>query len=267
MATAPVLPVEEPGEVEYLSPLDKTGRLAGSQGNIVDILDEDERTKLGNTCVDEYDKDMKDREEWATVVEESLDSAAQDKAVEAKTTPWPNASNINVPLLTTAALQFNARMYPAVVKGDEAVLCKVVGQDNGRPEDGAQPADRPDDADAAASARAAGSCHRPAGPPQPVMGPDGQMVPEWEVPPGAKSKRARRVSEYLNTCHLLPHGRLGGRHRRAADAVADRRLRVPQGVVRQVPLGPVDDGAGAGSGRAQEHPRPRHHAAHHREAQ
>jgi chaperonin GroES len=37
------------------------------------------------------------------------------------------------PLLTIAAMQFNARMYPAVVKGDEAVLVKIIGQDNGKP--------------------------------------------------------------------------------------------------------------------------------------
>jgi chaperonin GroES len=33
------------------------------------------------------------------------------------------------------------------------------------------------------------------------MGPDGQpiLVPQWKIPPGAKTKRAKRVSEYLNT--------------------------------------------------------------------
>jgi chaperonin GroES len=185
--------------VEALSPLDKSYRLAGSQGNIVDILDEDERTKLGNTVVDEYDKDEGDRSDWCEIVEEALDSAAQDTKVEAKTTPWPNASNINIPLLTTASLQFNARMYPAVVKGDEAVLCKVVGQDNGRPKlapnpqtgemqplPQMQPPGPPDPQTGQPS------------PPQPMLDGNGMMVPVWDVPPGAKAKRARRVSEYLN---------------------------------------------------------------------
>lgn len=186
-------------EEENLSPLDKVYRLAGSQGNIVEALSEDVRVKLGATCCEEYDRDCTDRDEWEKVVLEALDSAAQDKPTEAKTTPWPNASNINIPLLTTAALQFNARMYPAVVKGDEAILCKIVGQDNGRPQMAQNPMNgqmqplpqmQPGPPDPATG--------QP-GPPQPVMGPDGQMQPVWLVPPGAKSKRARRVSEYLNT--------------------------------------------------------------------
>lgn len=200
MATVP-LPVDEfdPGLPEAgsgqdldLSPLDKTYRLAGSQGNIVDILEEEDRTKLGNTVVDEYERDCSDRENWEKTALEALDAAAQDKPVETKNNPWPNASNINVPLLTTAALQFNARMYPAVVKGDEAVLCKVVGQDNGRPKMAPNP--QTGQIQPLPQIQAG-----PDGQPQPVIGPDGQMVPIWEVEPGAKTKRARRVSEYMNT--------------------------------------------------------------------
>ena len=175
-----------------LSPLDKVTRLASSQGNIVDILPNDDRIALGNRVVDEYEKDCGDREEWERTALEALDSAAQDKPVEAKTTPWPNASNINIPLLTTAALQFNARMYPAVVKGDEAVLCKVVGQDNGKPKMGPNPQ--------TGQIQPIPQIQQgPDGQPQPVIGPDGKMQPVWLVPPGAKASRARRVSEYMNT--------------------------------------------------------------------
>jgi chaperonin GroES len=175
-----------------LSPLDKIARLAGSQGNIVDIIPRDELVKLGNTVVDDYEKDCADRKEWEDIALEALDSAAQDKPVEVKTHPWPNASNINIPLLTTASLQFNARMYPAVVKGDEAILCKVVGQDNGKP----RMAPNPMTGQIQPVPQLAPG---PDGQPQPVMGPDGKMLPEWEVPPGAKSARARRVSEFMNT--------------------------------------------------------------------
>jgi chaperonin GroES len=59
--------------------------------------------------------------------------AGRAAKAEAKDFPWAGASNMKWPLLTIAAMQFNARMYPAVVKGDEAVLCKVIGQDNGKP--------------------------------------------------------------------------------------------------------------------------------------
>ena len=185
-------PDEPVTDDQLLSPLDKVYRLAGSQGNIADILDAQARTDLGVTVVDEYERDCNDRKEWEEVALEALDSAAQDKPVEAKTTPWPNASNINIPLLTTAALQFNARMYPAVVKGDEAVLCKIVGQDNGKP----VMAPHPQTGQMMPMPMLQPG---PDGQPQPVMGPDGQMQPQWQVEPGAKAKRARRVSEYMNT--------------------------------------------------------------------
>jgi len=190
----PVVPAND------LSPLDKTYLLAGSQGNIVDKLDEADRIKLGSEVVDDYEKDCKDRDEWETVAEEALDSAAQDKPTPVKSTPWPSASNINIPLLTTAALQFNARMYPAVVKGDEAVLCKVVGKDEGRakmaphPQTG-QMMPLPDMMPPGPPDPQTG---QPA-PPQPKMDGQGKIIPVWDVPPGAKSKRAQRVSEYLNT--------------------------------------------------------------------
>jgi hypothetical protein len=73
-----------------------------------------------------------------------------------------------------------------VVKGDEAVLCKVIGQDNGKPVMAPNPQ---------------------SGEIQPVpaaIDPDGQvgsavLQPHWLIKPGAKAKRARRVSDYLNT--------------------------------------------------------------------
>jgi chaperonin GroES len=46
-------------------------------------------------------------------------------------------ANVRYPMLTVAALQYNARAYPAIVKGDEAVSIKIVGKDNGRPQIGA----------------------------------------------------------------------------------------------------------------------------------
>lgn len=173
---------------EELSAGDKLSRLANATGNLAPAMTEDMLTKIGVECCDDYDKDKADRKEWAKVAEKALDAAAQDGKREAKNYPWKGASNINFPLLTEAALQFNARMYPAVIKGDEAVLCKVIGQDNGKPVMAPNPQ--------------TGKMM-----PIPMMGEDGQpqmdaqgmMQPMWEVQPGAKKKRAARVSEYLNT--------------------------------------------------------------------
>lgn len=160
----------------------------------------EELTALGQKVVEGYEKDKASRKEWEDVAEELLALASQDKAIESKDTPWPSSSNVNIPLLTIAAYQFNARMYPAAVKGDEAVLCKVIGQDNGvslKGPDGHPMVmlnGQPVPAMVGFQAQQAAQPGPDGQPPQP-------KPPEiaWRIPPGAKAKRARRVSEYLNT--------------------------------------------------------------------
>jgi chaperonin GroES len=163
-------------------------KLAQSTGNIAAAMDEDELTRLGNKAVEDYEKDKLSRKDWEEVAEEMLALASQDGKDEKKNTPWANSSNVNVPLLTIGCLQFNARMYPAAVKGDEAILCKVIGQDNGIPVTMPNPT--------SGQIQPVPQMDPQTG--QPLMV-DGKMVPQWQVPPGAKASRARRVSEYLNT--------------------------------------------------------------------
>jgi chaperonin GroES len=162
--------------------------LAQTEGNLADAMTAAALAELGTKVVDEYEKDQAARKEWREIAEEMLAAASQDTKGEEKSWPWASASNVNIPLLTIAALQFNARMYPAAIKGDEAILCKVIGQDGGVPVTMPNPVHG-----AVQQVPQIG----PDG--QPVIGEDGQMQKEWLVPPGAKAKRARRVSEYLNT--------------------------------------------------------------------
>ena len=187
---ASIVPFEEVLE-EELSPADKLMALASKTGNFADAIDADDLVKLGQECVEDYEQDKKDRTEWEDVVKEALDSAAQKPDGEPKTFPWRDPANVKYPILTTAALQYNARMYPALVKGDEAVLCKVIGQDKGKPEigpDGQPMAVAPDGGPITAGQ----AMQMP-----PEM--QAQLQPMWRVPPGAKAKRALRVGEYLNT--------------------------------------------------------------------
>lgn len=174
-----------------LSSIDKLMALAGKTGDFSEAMDIEDLTKLGSRVVEEYERDKSDRRSWTEVAEEALDLAAQEFKGEKKTYPWKGASNVRYPLLTTAALQFNARAYPSIVKGDEAVSCKVVGQDRGRPQMG--PDGQP-------------MAQGPNGEPVPAqvamtMPPELQQMlkPMWRVPPGGKAARAQRVAEYMNT--------------------------------------------------------------------
>lgn len=95
-------------------------------GGIAYAIDEQTLNKLGADVVGDYERDNNSRQEWKEKATKALDQAAQEEKP-AKDWPWPGASNVSYPLLTVAALQFQARAYPAVVKGDEAVSVKVFG--------------------------------------------------------------------------------------------------------------------------------------------
>lgn len=96
--------------------------------NLVFEIDADEMTKLGRKVVEEYELDLQSRIDagWDERNDQALKLAMQVK--EEKTWPWPNAANIKYPLITTAAIQFAARAYPAIVDGWNVVKGKVMGE-------------------------------------------------------------------------------------------------------------------------------------------
>ena len=94
--------------------------------NIAELLSEDELGRLGAKVSEEYDIDVSSRSEWTARNGKAMKLASQ--VVEQKTYPWPKASNIKYPLITVAAIQFNARSYSAIVTED-LVKAKVNGYD------------------------------------------------------------------------------------------------------------------------------------------
>lgn len=113
--------------------------------NLVDFALSD--TNLAKKLVDKKDKDGNDilasmasevlagykadelsREGWVERNKEWLKLSLLIR--ENKTYPWPKASNVKYPLIATAAMQFSARAYPALVPQDgKIVKAKVVRQD------------------------------------------------------------------------------------------------------------------------------------------
>lgn len=182
-------------KLSELESIDRLAAIAQTAGDISHLLTNDQLTRIGAECIADFDRDENDRTDWRETVENAFKLAAQEKLPK-KDWPWPGAANISFPLLTTAALQFAARAYPAIVKGDEAVSCKVVGKDQGRPQMG------PDGQPMAL----VGGQPVPASALPQIMAEaqaTGQQVPEpqpmWQVPPGAKASRAGRVKDYMNT--------------------------------------------------------------------
>lgn len=136
--------------------------------NICDYLDDQKLDEIGIRAKREYDIDENSRSGWKERTEQAMELAMQ--VAKEKSYPWPKASNVIWPLMTTAALQFNARAYPAIVSGRDVVKGVVIGKDDGRPlmQNG-----------------------------QPVTDPQtGQ--PAWMVPPGAKRIRADKIAEHMS---------------------------------------------------------------------
>lgn len=118
---------------------------AGLSGDISDHLTNDELQSIGAQVVDEWNTDKSSIQAWRDLATKALAEASQDDGSlsdadgSGKTFPWADASNIQYPLLTVAAQQFAARAYPAIVKGDEAVGVKVIGDTPEPPPQNAPP--------------------------------------------------------------------------------------------------------------------------------
>lgn len=98
-----------------------------SEENITNGMDEDDLDLIGKDVVEGYYRDLDSRSEWEDRLDDSLKLAAQ--VTEPKSFPWENAANVKYPLLTTAALQFASRAYPALVPGPNLVKGRVIGFD------------------------------------------------------------------------------------------------------------------------------------------
>jgi chaperonin GroES len=136
--------------------------------NIAVELSEDELGSIGDRVFREYQIDESSRAAWMDKMGRAMDLALQ--VTDVKQYPFPNAANVKYPLLTSAAVQFAARAYPAIVPGQNIVKGKVVGSDKGVPL---------------------------MGPRGPVLDPNtGQPV--WQVTPGNKKDRADRVASHIS---------------------------------------------------------------------
>ncbi len=111
-------------------PLDATLRKLhnyANETNIADKLKDDQLDEIGAQVCEDYEIDKASREDWEKTATKALDAALQKR--EAKNFPFENSSNVKYPLITVAALQFNARAYPAIVADQNIVKGVPLGKD------------------------------------------------------------------------------------------------------------------------------------------
>lgn len=95
--------------------------------NIAPLLDDEELAEIGAKVIEEFDIDQESRSEWLKKNQAAIKLSMM--VAEEKSYPFQNASNVKYPLVATAALQFNARAYPAICPPDRVVKGKTYGDD------------------------------------------------------------------------------------------------------------------------------------------
>jgi chaperonin GroES len=124
------MPAENPemDEAPGLATEKDTLRTFVESVNIAEKLDAEKLTKISQQVAEGFEYDLQSRAEWEKCLEEWTKLALQVK--EEKTFPWYGASNVKYPLLSTAAMQFNARAYPSLIPATgDVVKCVVIGSD------------------------------------------------------------------------------------------------------------------------------------------
>jgi len=95
--------------------------------NLADDMEDERLDKISQGLMKGFEADEVSRAEWLSRSKDYIKLALQVK--ETKNVPWPNSANVKFPLLSVASMHFNARMYPALVSGQDIVKTRVVGFD------------------------------------------------------------------------------------------------------------------------------------------
>ena len=95
--------------------------------NVVDLLSEVDLAGIAEKVVTEYELDETSRSEWLEKNKAAIDLAMM--VATEKDYPFKHASNVKYPLVANAALQFNARAYPAICPPERVVKGKTYGRD------------------------------------------------------------------------------------------------------------------------------------------
>lgn len=154
----------------------RLAEFAQADGDISELLDGPELATLGAEVVEGYETDLASINDWREAVKKALNAATQSTP-DAKNYPFAGASNVQYPIVTVAAQQFAGRAYPAIVKGDQAIGVKVIGDKPEAPELPPQ---------------------EPGQPPNPQAQQAAQAFQQQTALYQAKEARAKRVRTYLN---------------------------------------------------------------------
>lgn len=95
--------------------------------NIAEQLDDQDLRKIAGECCKKYLEDKASRMIWETQTRKIVELVSLEH--QQKNWPIENASNVKLPVITTANLQLAAKLYQETVRNNKVVYVAVVGQD------------------------------------------------------------------------------------------------------------------------------------------
>jgi chaperonin GroES len=96
--------------------------------NLASDLPKQDADQIFADCMDGYRRDVASRKQWEDRYANAMNLAMQ--VAEKKTFPWPDCANVKFPLITVAALQYQAKAYPALVDGRTVYQGHIEGRDD-----------------------------------------------------------------------------------------------------------------------------------------
>ena len=98
---------------------------ASFDSNLVDFIDEDELTSMGNELISAYQSDKDSRSDWEETYVKGLDQLGLK--IEERTTPWSGACGVFHPMLSEAVIKFQSQAISEIFPAAGPVRTKIVG--------------------------------------------------------------------------------------------------------------------------------------------
>ena len=93
--------------------------------NLVDFIDEDELTAMGNELISAFNADRDSRADWEETYTKGLDQLGLK--IEDRTTPWAGACGVFHPMLSEAVIKFQSQAISEIFPAAGPVRTKIVG--------------------------------------------------------------------------------------------------------------------------------------------
>lgn len=127
----PEAPVEEGDGIEVLLPEDDVEEEyedmpAGFGANLAEAMDDDDARELAMEVIDNFDTDLRSRQEWAQAYANGLDLLGFK--TEDRTQPWEGASGVFHPILTESIIRFQAQAIGELFPASGPARTKIVGK-------------------------------------------------------------------------------------------------------------------------------------------